>query len=381
MKVLHVINTLSAGGAELHLLTLCRYLKIRGVDLAVACLREEVKGSRSLRADFENENIRVIDLKGASRYNLSFLARLLTLIKKETPHIIHTHLPRADIAGALALLVESSPAFLCSVHGIYCDRWFGPWAAPLMRAAYRKADAIIAISGAVKGWLHHDLGISADKVNIIHYGIEPERFTGCNTSEWENGQPNRRAVIGSIGRLEPGKGFDCLIRAMKIVHQQMPNATLMIAGHDPLGFGKNLATLVSELGLNDQVRLVGFKSDVRAFLNGIDVFALASRSEGFGQVVIEAMAAAKPVVVSDIAPLTEIVKNGETGCLAKSGDPQSFANAIVSLLAHPEKAIEIGRHGQERVYSHFSARRMADETLRLYRSLARSSNYAIAPLK
>ena len=93
MKVLHFINTLSAGGAELHLLTLCRYLKNRGIDLGVACLREEVRGSRSLRGDFEKENIRVFDLNAGSRYNLSFLSRLAFLVKQQRPDILHTHLP------------------------------------------------------------------------------------------------------------------------------------------------------------------------------------------------------------------------------------------------------------------------------------------------
>lgn len=379
MKILHVINTLSAGGAELHLLTLCRYLRDRSVDLQVAYLREVVRGSRSLRADFERENIRLFNLGADSRYNISFLSRLTALVKAERPDVVHTHLPRADIAGALVSGLVASPVFLCSVHGIYRDRWFGQWLAPMMRRAYRKADIIVAISFAVKHWLQQDFGIREDKIRVIHYGIDPARFAlpdgnGDLAAETQSS----RIVVGSIGRLEPGKGFECLIHAMKIVHQQMPNATLLIAGHDPLGFGRILENLVAELGLTEQVRLVGFQSDVPAFLNDINVFALASRSEGFGQVVIEAMAATKPVVVSDIAPLTEIVVDGDTGCLAKSGDAQSFANALVSLLRNPELAAQMGRRGQRRVHEHFSAQKMADETLDLYESLLESSHEKVA---
>jgi glycosyltransferase involved in cell wall biosynthesis len=379
VKVLHLINTLSAGGAELHLLTLCRHLKKRGVETVVACLREEVRGSRSLCADFEEADIRVFNLKADSRYNVSFFTRLATLVRAERPDIVHTHLPRADIAGALVSGFCNSPVFLCSVHGIYRDRWFGHWSAPLMRRTYRRADTIVAISFAVKNWLQQDFGIPEDKIRVIHYGIEPERFVLPGQPD-ESAAETRgnRMVIGSIGRLEPGKGFDRLIRAMTIVHQQMPNATLMIAGHDPLGFGKSLVNLVSELGLSEHVRLVGFQRDVPAFLNGIDVFALASCTEGFGQVVIEAMAAVKPVVVSDIAPLTEIVINGETGCLAKSGDPQSFASALLSILSDRELAARMGRRGQRRVHDSFSAQRMADETLALYESLLQSSHEEVA---
>ena len=365
VKVLHLINTLSAGGAELHLLTLCRYLKNQGIDLGVAFLREAVKGSRSLVGDFEKENIRVINLGADSRYNLSFLRRLLRLVKSERPDILHTHLPRADIAGALAFRLASPPAFICSVHGIYRDRWFGSWATPLMRRAYREADAVIAISAAVKNWLHQDLGIHNDKVKVIHYGIESERFTAKNL----NGRTDGQAVVGSIGRLEPGKGFDCLIRAMQEVQHQVPNASLSIAGHDPLGYGNKLEGLIAGLNLTDHVQLVGFHQDVASFLHATDVFAFASRSEGFGQVVIEAMAAGKPVVVSRIPPLTEIVKDGETGLLIEPDQPERFARAISWLLMHRKEAEELGRRGQMWVQDHFSADKMARETVSLYEQL------------
>ena len=341
-------------------------------DVGVAYLREGVKGSRSLRSDFEKADIQVFDLAGNSRYQFGFLSRLASLVKQTHPDILHTHLPRADIAGALIYRYVRLPIFLCSVHGIYRDRWFGKWAAPWMRRGYRKAGAVIAISSAVKNWLQQDYGIDDESIRVIHYGIEAERFVPPGDGRESALEKSSRFIVGSIGRLETGKGFDCLIRAMKIVHEYIPDACLMVAGHDPLGYGKRLADLIAELGLTEQVRLVGFQSDVLAFLNRVDVFAFASRSEGFGQVVIEAMAAGKPVVASNIAPLTEIVKHGGTGFLANPGDPQAFASAIVSLLSHPEMAIQMGRQGQQRVYDRFSAQRMVDETLDLYNFLLSS---------
>src|SRR5258708_20949676 len=93
MKVLHLINTLSTGGAEMHLLTLCRYLKRQNVKIAVACLREHVKDSRSLRPAFEEEDIRGINLEAASRYGSFFLGRLGLGVSEEPPAIFPTHLP------------------------------------------------------------------------------------------------------------------------------------------------------------------------------------------------------------------------------------------------------------------------------------------------
>jgi glycosyltransferase involved in cell wall biosynthesis len=370
LKVLHIINTLSAGGAELHLLTLCRILKRKGVDVSVACLREQVKGSRSLRQDFENENIRIFNLQADWRYNVKFLGRLLSLVKQVNPQVLHSHLPRADIASTIALCLPCAPAFLCSVHGIYADRWFGYWAAPLMRTAYRKADAVIAISGAVRDWLRLGLGVNDEKISVIRYGIEPERFIGTDDEQGNETEKHPcRLIIGSIGRLEPGKGFECLIRAMQMVRAQMPGASLLIAGHDPLGYGKNLASLIAELSLNEHVRLVGFHNDVPSFLRGLDVFVFASRSEGFGQVVIEAMAAGRSVVASKIPPLTEIVIDGDTGLLAECDSSESFASSLIRLLKDPVERQRMGARGRERVREYFTAERMTQETLLLYENL------------
>jgi glycosyltransferase involved in cell wall biosynthesis len=130
---------------------------------------------------------------------------------------------------------------------------------------------------------------------------------------------------------------------------------------------------MESLALRERARLVGFQSDIPSFLHALDVFAFASCSEGFGQVVIEAMAAAKPVVANKIAPLTEIVVDGETGILVEPNNPQAFARAISWLLAHPEEASRFGRQGQERVQRYFSAARMSAETVSLYNTFIGTS--------
>ncbi|MGH7769638.1 MAG: glycosyltransferase family 4 protein [Candidatus Binatia bacterium] len=381
MKVLHLINTLSAGGAELHLLTLCRHLKRQGIELVVACLKENVKGSRSLRADFETEGFRIIDLKADGRYSFRFLRPLVGLVKNERPDIVHTHLPRADFAIFLARFFYPSILWISSVHDIHSQSWSARWALPLFDFVWRRADGVIAISHAVKNWLVTDHRVPSEKVSVIHYGIDAERFVRASNAAREPRDMNGEPVVGSIGRLEPRKGHACLIEGMSEVCKAAPGAKLVIAGADTWDYGKELELLIDRLGLQDRVRLIGFQSDVASFFGSLDVFAFASRAEGFGQVIIEAMAAGKPVVASRVPPLTEIVVHGKTGLLMEPDNPQAFADAIAWLFAHPEEAREMGRHGQERVHTYFSAPRMADETLRLYRSLARTSNYAIAPFK
>lgn len=370
MKVFHLINTLSAGGAELHLLTLCRYLKKQKVDLVVACLREQVKSSASLRPDFENEDIKVIHLQADSRYDSRFFGKVARLLTDEHPDILHTHLPRADLAGAFARFLNPSLVWVCSVHGIYSNDWSGRWSLPLFDLLWRRADAMICISHAVKDWLIKR-GMSRGKARVVHYGIEPERFAKPTVDFRQASGLNGGAIVGSVGRLEPGKGHDCLIESMREICQCVPNASLLIAGHDPWGYGKTLRRLIDELGLGERVRLVGFQNDVVSFLNALDVFAFATKSEGFGQVLVEAMAAGKPVVASNISPLTEIVVDGESGLLVECGNPMAFAEALTHLLIDPLERQRMGMRGRERVREHFTAEKMSEETLLLYEDLLR----------
>ena len=180
-------------------------------------------------------------------------------------------------------------------------------------------------------------------------------------------------VIGSIGRLEPRKGHKTLIRAMPAILERIPVARLLIAGHDPWNYGEKLKSLIQQMGLEEAVQLVGFQSDISSFLHALDIFAFASQSEGFGQVLIEAMAAKKPVVASRISPITEIVVENETGLLAKTESSHAFAKAIIKLAESPEKARQMGMYGAKRVDEKFSVSRMASKTIQLYQGVLKKA--------
>jgi glycosyltransferase involved in cell wall biosynthesis len=365
--VLHVINTLSAGGAELHLLTLCRYLQQRRVEVQVAYLRENVKGSRSLRADFEREGIRLKALGGAGRFSPRGIFSLRAVLREEPVDILHSHLPRGDLTAFLGR--RGRLPWVCSVHDIYSESWVGRRALGAWGAIWRRAHAVVAISGAVRDWLVIAHRVRSERIRVIHYGIETEKWQSCATdlrAQW--GLAGCR-VIGAMGRLEPRKGFDLLLRAMPELVKRVPDVRLCLAGHDPWGYGETLRRMADELGLADYVRFAGFQSDVASFLHALDVFVFPTRSEGFGQVAIEAMAAQKPVVANRVVALEEIVVEGETGFLVNAEDAIEFASAIARLLLDPERATRMGAAGARRVHEYFNAAHMAEETHRLYEDI------------
>jgi glycosyltransferase involved in cell wall biosynthesis len=336
-----------------------------GIEVVVACLREDVLGTRALRPQFESLGIRVVKLRGGGRYNVWFPAHLIGLIEQEKPDVVHTHLPRADWAGAIAKRLRGKAPLVSSVHDIH-EFWAGRWTMPLCEWAWRQADAIIAISEAVRGWLIDSRRMPSEKITVIRYGLKLENRGQENREYRGTVELAGRPIIGSVGRLEPRKGHDCLVRAMPIVLRAVPDACLVIAGGDPWGYRRQLEALICELGMENNVRLLGFVSDVESFLGAIDVFAFSSRLEGLGQVILEAMLAGKPIVASRIPAITEIISHGVTGLLARPDDEADFARSIISLLRDRDTASAMGQRARRHVDEKWGIEEATKRLIELY---------------
>jgi glycosyltransferase involved in cell wall biosynthesis len=369
MKVLHVINTLHSGGAEAHLLLLAKGLLSRGLACEVAFLRSAVAGgSVDLRQAFEESGVRTHHLRCESSFDPRSAIRLNHLMASAHWDVLHSHLPRADAAAAVCRLLHRGRPWISTLHHPYDNAYSGARLIPALAPMWRLADGVIAVSESVRQWSIERLGLNANHVHTIVHGIELRQRAAapCDTPS-APGAP--RFHIGAIGRYEARKGHETLIRAMPSILEEFPAAALTIAGHDPWGHGDALRRIIEELDLGAHVELVGFTSDKEAFFSNVDVFAFASRSEGFGIVLLEAMEAGKPVVVSNISPLKEIISPGTTGLVAEPGDPASFAAAIVSLFRDRNALRRMGTEARKRVASEFSDTAMVDKTLQLYRDV------------
>jgi glycosyltransferase involved in cell wall biosynthesis len=378
MNVLQVTNTLHKGGTEAHLLLLAKGLQSHGVTCEVAFLRSNVTGgSFDLRQMFEDVGIRTHYLACERSYDPRTGARLNRLLATRKWDILHSHLPRCDAAAAVCRLFRPHQPWISTLHHPYdsndnaysAGRWIrslGPM--------WRLADGVIAVSEPVRQWSIARLGLRPDAVRTIAHGIEVDSQPGQLPVDALSRSHRHR--IGAIGRYEPRKGHETLIRAMVTILKHFPDAELRIAGHDPWGHGDVLRRLISELNLDSHVRLIGFMSDKKAFFEDIDVFAFASRSEGFGIVLLEAMEAGKPAVVSNISPLNEIIRPGDSGLVAERDDAAGFADAIVSLFRDPDYRRRIAQEGRRRVATEFSQARMVENTLQYYRDvMGRNGNH------
>jgi glycosyltransferase involved in cell wall biosynthesis len=180
--------------------------------------------------------------------------------------------------------------------------------------------------------------------------VDVERFSGVQVNQIEKrrsmGLAQKGLVVGFIGWLLPIKGPLHLLHAMEKVWQQHPEAQLVFIGKGELDV--DLRSASRKCGGNGRVRFLGWRHDVEEIMPIFDIFVLPSLNEGMGRVLVEAMAAGKPVVASQVGGIPDLVQHGENGLLVPPGDEQALAEAIRQLIDDPEKAKAMGRCGRQR---------------------------------
>ncbi|MGH7259198.1 MAG: glycosyltransferase [Nitrospiraceae bacterium] len=365
IKVLLLTVGLTIGGTEGQILELASRMDRRRFDVSVCAL----KGEGPLAQDLRARGVRVIALDGRGTRDILVLYRLLRTISREAPDVVHSFLFMANLASRLAACLLRIPVLLAS----YRDReiWKSRGAQFLDRLTIGRVDAVTCCSDAVRHFVMARLGRGRDKFVTIYNGVDMARFGAPQTVtrsdvRLRDGLP----VIGVVCRLiEPKKGLTVLLDALARLAAPtgIPPCQLLIVGEGPSEL--LIRRHAERLGLSVWVVFTGLRRDVPQMLGLMDIFVMASRYEGFGIAIIEAMAAARPVVASAAGGIPEIVVPGETGLLVPPGDPEALAVAIGQLLRQPDRAALFGRQGQQRARALFSIDTMVTRHEELYESL------------
>jgi glycosyltransferase involved in cell wall biosynthesis len=368
IRVLQLITSLERGGAENHLLALLTHADRRAFELETAVL----SGEGELVPVFRTAGIPVHLLKARNRFDPLALGRLGRLLREGHFDILHSHLFRADIYAGLAVarLGERRPLLVSTRHND--DRFFlNPFVGLVHYGVSARQDLIIAISDHIARFTVSRGVRHPERVRRVYHGLEPPVTKALEREgqhiRQELGIGPDEFLVGNVGRLALQKGQRHLIAAMPLLLERVPRARAIIAGGGDLE--DYLRDLASEIGVANRVHVLGPRKDVPALMHAIDVFVMPSIWEGFGLVLLEAMAAGRPIVASRVATIPEVVADGESGLLVPAGDPLALATALAELAEQPALAVRMGEAGRERLRKQFSVEKMVGDPELLYREL------------
>jgi L-malate glycosyltransferase len=371
--VLQLIDSFNQGGSERQALQLTRLLSESGrFNVYLACLSP--KGS--LRATIED-----LDLGEIPSFSLtSFydqnavrqLRRFVRWLRSSRIDILHTHDFYTNVFGMAGGALGSLSVRIASMRETEGMR--SPGQKQVQRVAYLLAHHIVANSNAVREKLIAD-GTGAEKVSVVYNGLDSRRLA-TRTSRPESlsllGLPAdevvpRRFVSIVANMRHEVKDYPMFLRSAQQVKHAVPEAAFLLAGEGELA--DSLRALARELGIDDSTFFLGRCENVAELLSISEICVLSSKAEGFSNSILEYMAAARPVVVTDVGGAREIVSEGETGYLVPSGNDSAMAERLISLLRDPETARLMGTNGKRVVEEKFSCEAQLARTEDLYSRL------------
>jgi glycosyltransferase involved in cell wall biosynthesis len=377
--LLFVIGDLNVGGAERHLATILPRLAGAGFQPVVYTLAP----GGPLAADLTAAGVEVVTpplasavgrlpraLRWAVLAPLS-AARLVGLLRRRRPGVVHFFLPEAYVFGGLCALVAGRQRCVMSRRSLNLYQRRHHVLARLERRLHARMVAVLANSRAVLAELVAE-GVARERLGLIYNGVDLEGFRSLPpraTTRARLGLSASPLVLTTVANLIPYKGHADLLDALAGIAAELPAGwRLLCAGRDD-GIGTALRARARDLGLDGQVQWLAERRDVPELLAASDVGVLASHQEGFSNSILEGMAAGLPMIVTDVGGNTEAVTHGASGLVVPPRDPRALGQAILTLARDPARRRQMGEAGRQRVAADFSLEACVGRYVRLYAAL------------
>lgn len=368
LRVLQVIQDLTYGGMERVLADLVVHLDPGEFDLHVLGLAplgrfvEILEGCGTVH-----------EPPAMSRWSMLRPAALRARIASVAPHVVHSH-GGVWYKTARAARMAGVPAVVHTEHGIQDPRRrVARW---LHRAAARRSDVVVAVSEDLRRNLERRLDGAFRELILIRNGIDLAKFRreiDRTEARRRFGIPAGARVVGSVGRLEPVKAYDRLLRALA----SLPGVHLALAGDG--SDRPALEGLARELGIDGRTTFVGWTDEVVPFHRAIDVFAMTSTTEGTSISLLEAMASGLPPVVTDVGGNAEVLGPRLGDGLVPEANPDALLEALRALLDDDARRARASAAARARIEEQFDLARAVDAHARLYRRVAGRRESARAP--
>lgn len=360
MRIAHIIDDLGCGGAEQMVASLAAWQSHKSHLVLVICLRDV--GANPVNIDELREaGVEIVTLGKPPGFHLATLQKLKARLEHDRIEVLHTHNHLVHHYGVAAGRLARVPVILNTLHGIASLQTSASWTKALFWCSCLLSDRLVCVDDKVRHAFRENYCFPIRKLGIVRNGADLKRFLSLTRRA-----PGNTLTFGSIGRLEPVKGYSTLLRAFAVLHREDSRVRLRLLGDGTLR--TDLQALAKNLSISNAVSFEGFSLDTPSFLAGIDIYVLSSLSEGLPLTLLEAMAAGLPIVATAVGGVPELIERSKCGWLCLPGDPEALAETMRMAIAAPDPRA-IGALGRRFVAESYSVERMADDYDNLYRAL------------
>lgn len=377
--IVHIIDSLECGGAQRLLTLIAKHIPVDKYRLIIVSLQENV----AIADQFDQNRVKLISFKRQRpsilspwrffRYVVSNLKDIIELCIDEKADVIHCHLSDSEFLGVFASIFLGIKDVYITVHvsRLFPEHPKGDFRLLLrkvmMSYLYRRVKGIISVSEDVRREILDVIKIPPSKVFKLTNGIDTSIFehpydiglirTSLNINE-------HAKLLLNVGRLTEAKGQVYLIEAINKLRENFPDVKLLIAGEGELR--ELLERKVNELKLNNNVVFLGVRNDIPQLLAASDLFVFPSIHEGTPLSLLEAMAAGKPIVTTDIPPHREILTHMDSALMVPPADSYALATAIEKLLKCPDLGMKLARNAKKIAKSRFDINHMMEQLIKIW---------------
>lgn len=374
MKILHIITDLEIGGAEMMLYQLIKHSNRKDFNHSVVSLSNQ--GSIGDLIEELNVTIKALELT-PSLSAFSGIPKLVNIIQREKPDIIHTWMYHANFLGGIAASLSKRLPIIWSIHHTDLDAKRDPLSTRIIVKTTALASflipATIVCSSQAATEFHRRIGYSKARLIVIRNGFDANRFlpdaAAGATLRSELGLDTKVLLIGMAARYHPQKDHKTFIEAANLFHARNPNAHFALCGEGIEWQNSQLSDRIGHYELTHRFHLLGNRQDMPRIYPAWDIANLASHGESFPLTIGEAMACGVPCVATDVGDLSIMI--GDTGIIIPPENPKALAEGWSKLISlSPADRKLMGKAARERIQEMFSIERMVQDYETLYRKHA-----------
>lgn len=361
INLLLITANLGIGGLERVVVNLAQSINKDRYNVSVCCLK--FKGP--FADELEASGIKVYLIPQTSGPDYFAFLKLIKIIKLVKPHIVHTHNLNASIDGIVASVFAKVPVKIHTDHARKFPDRLKYMAAERLLSVF--IDKIVAVTNETKTNLIRYEKISSDKITVISNGINGEEYDihiDVDKKKREMGLQGFKHVVGLGVRLTAQKGIVHLIHAAPAVLREFSHTAFIVAGKG--GLLDSLKFEVEKAGVEKNFFFLGPRLDMPEILQILDLYVLPSEWEGLPLVLLEAMAARRAIIATDVGGNSMAIKHGESGYLVAAKDPAALANKIIKLLGNDKMRESLSKYAYSKFSSEFSVERMVADYEKIY---------------